>query len=240
MIVLASGARSAPWSPSACLKPSCSSSGCAARAILFQIRSARLRSIGISWRQTATLRTSCVTRHTLQLPAGKNAVSPGPSRRSVLIDNEDLTEQFHLTRKDVHHLTDQVSPAEPAFGARPNDYVHGPVATLSYFLCVGLWAVQETPSEGNGDGSSSISLGLAVTCLMAKALKPPGYVAARVFAVHAKQANIVASMRGARSSRQIPSPAKSPLPALVRGPAQSHPEKGFDEISYSPHRGHEA
>ena len=52
------------------------------RAILFQARSAKPNGSGIAWRQTASLRTATGTRQVLRQPAGKNAMSPGPSRHS--------------------------------------------------------------------------------------------------------------------------------------------------------------
>jgi hypothetical protein len=47
---------------------------------LFQARSTKPKGRGMLWRHTASFRTSLVTCQMLWLPAGKNAMSPGPRR----------------------------------------------------------------------------------------------------------------------------------------------------------------
>src|SRR6516165_6187539 len=70
------------------------------------------------WRQTASLRTVLVTCQTLWLPAGKKAMSPGPSRWilpfSVLVGDEDLA------GNNVHRLVDRIVPLEAAGCAGPS------------------------------------------------------------------------------------------------------------------------
>ena len=63
------------------------SSGAAAAPVrmptsLFQARNAKPHGRGMACRQKASFRTSRGTCHVLLLPAGKNTMSPGPSRRT--------------------------------------------------------------------------------------------------------------------------------------------------------------
>ena len=50
-------------------------------ANLFHARSTVPNGRGILWRHTASFLTRCGTCQMLRLPAGKKAISPGPSRR---------------------------------------------------------------------------------------------------------------------------------------------------------------
>ena len=122
----------------------------AMRQSLFQARSPRLTSRGTATWQTATLRTSSVTRHRQVLPEAKNT----RIARAEAALGAGLIGDEHLAGEDVDHLVDAVLPAKAALGAGPGDHRHGAVAAAGDRGRLRLRAALQNPfrrERGSGE-----------------------------------------------------------------------------------------